>query len=229
MIFKNNLVLWILIGNKYWGEKLVLESNSSRPAYHQCYEILRDKILNGEISGGTKIVEEKIAAELGFSRTPVRESIRKLENEGLIVKKRVVKPTEKDLRNMFSVRILLEGYSARCAANFLKDNEIEKLYEYVEIGRKGSKEEIMAANESFHNDIVKASNNPVMIDIIDRMQAIIYLFRKTVVIYNRPHLIDEHEEIYEAIKSRDGEKAEILMKKHLENDLSFYLHLMSNG
>ncbi|WP_299094193.1 GntR family transcriptional regulator [uncultured Metabacillus sp.] len=207
----------------------MLESNSSRPAYHQCYEILRDKILNGEISGGTKIVEEKIAAELGFSRTPVRESIRKLENEGLIVKKRVVKPTEKDLRNMFSVRILLEGYSARCAANFLKDNEIEKLYEYVEIGRKGSKEEIMAANESFHNDIVKASNNPVMIDIIDRMQAIIYLFRKTVVIYNRPHLIDEHEEIYEAIKSRDGEKAEILMKKHLENDLSFYLHLMSNG
>ncbi|CAM3939787.1 hypothetical protein MEZE111188_16865 [Mesobacillus zeae] len=118
---------------------------------------------------------------------------------------------------------MLEGYSARCAANFLKENEIEKLYEYVKIGRKGTKEEIMSANESFH----KASNNPVMIDIIDRMQAIIYLFRKTVVIYNRPHLIDEHEEIYKAIKARDGEKAEILMKKHLETDLNFYLHVMS--
>jgi DNA-binding GntR family transcriptional regulator len=59
------------------------------------------------------------------------------------------------------------------------------------------------------------------------MQAIIYLFRKTVVIYNRPHLIDEHEEIYEAIKARDGEKAEDLMKKHLESDLNFYLHLMN--
>lgn len=209
--------------------KFVIESNSSRLAYHHCYEILRDKILNGELPGGTKIVEEKIAAELGVSRTPIRDSIRKLEYEGLIVKKRVVNPTEKDLRNMFSVRILLEGYSARCAANFLRENEIEKLYEYVEIGRKGTKEEIMSANESFHNDIVKASNNPVMIDIIDRMQAIIYLFRKTVVIYNRPHLIDEHEEIYEAIKARDGEKAEILMKKHLETDLNFYLHIMSNG
>jgi len=208
--------------------KFVLESNSPRPAYHHCYEILRDKILNGELPGGTKIVEEKIAAELGVSRTPIRDSIRKLEYEGLIVKKRVVNPTEKDLRNMFSVRILLEGYSARCAATFLKENEIEKLYEYIEIGRKGTKEEIMSANEAFHNDIVKASNNPVMIDIIDRMQAIIYLFRKTVVIYNRPHLIDEHEEIYEAIKARDGEKAEILMKKHLETDLSFYLHIMSN-
>lgn len=206
----------------------MIESNSSRLAYHHCYEILRDKILNGELPGGTKIVEEKIAAELGVSRTPIRDSIRKLEYEGLIVKKRVVNPTEKDLRNMFNVRILLEGYSARCAATFLRENEIEKLYEYVEIGRKGTKEEIMSANESFHNDIVKASNNPVMIDIIDRMQAIIYLFRKTVVIYNRPHLIDEHEEIYEAIKARDGEKAEILMKKHLETDLNFYLHIMSN-
>lgn len=206
----------------------MLESNSSRPAYHNCYEILRDKILSGELPGGTKIVEEKIAAELGVSRTPIRESIRKLEYEGLIVKKKVVNPTEKDLRHMFSVRILLEGYSARCAATFLKENQIEKLYEYVEIGRKGTKEEIMSANESFHNDIVRASNNPVMIDIIDRMQAIIYLFRKTVVIYNRPNLIDEHEEIYKAIKARDGEKAEILMKKHLETDLNFYLHLMSN-
>lgn len=206
----------------------MLESNNSRTAYHHCYEILRDKILTGDLPGGTKIIEEKIATELGVSRTPIRESIRKLENEGLIVKKKVVIPTEKDLRNMFSVRILLEGFSARCAANFMKENEIEKLFEYVEIGRKGTMDEIMSANESFHNDIVHASNNPVMIDIIDRMQAIIYLFRKTVVIYNRPHLIDEHEEICEAIKARDGEMAENLMKKHLENDLSFYLHIMSN-
>lgn len=205
----------------------MLKNNSSRQASQHCYEILRDKILNGELPGGTKIVEEKIAVELGVSRTPIRDAIRKLEYEGLVVKKKVVNPTEKDLRNMFNVRILLEGYSARCAATFMKESELEKLYEYVEIGRKGTKEEIMSANESFHNDIVKASNNPVMIDIIDRMQAIIYLFRKTVVIYNRPNLIDEHEEMYEAIKERDGEKAEALMKKHLETDLNFYLHVMS--
>lgn len=203
------------------------EGNDSRPAYHQCYEILRDKILNGELAGGTKIVEEKLAAELGFSRTPIRDSIRKLEYEGLVVKKRVVIPTEKDLRNMFNVRVLLEGYSARCAATFLGDNELETLRKYVEIGRTGTQDEIMSANESFHNNIVKASNNPVIIDIIDRMQAIIYLFRKTVVVYNRPKLIDEHEEIYAAIKAREGEKAEILMKKHLETDLNFFLHIMS--
>lgn len=208
--------------------KTLLGSDRSRPAFHQSYEIIRDKILNGELPGGTKIVEEKVAAELGVSRTPIRESIRKLEQEGLIVNKRVVKPTEKDLRNMFQIRILLEGFSAKCAASYLKEDELESLYNCVEIGRKGTVEEIMRANERFHEIIVNASNNPVMIDIIDRMQSTIYLFRKTVVFYNRPHLIDEHEEIYKAIKARDGERAEMVMKNHLQADLDFCLHLIGN-
>jgi DNA-binding GntR family transcriptional regulator len=206
----------------------VLGSERSRSAYHQSYEIIRDRILNGELLGGTKIVEEKIAAELGVSRTPIRESIRKLEHEGLIVNKRVVKPTEKDLRNMFQVRILLEGYSAQCAASYLKEHEIDALHECVEIGRKGTIEEIMDGNARFHEIIVGASNNTVMIDTIDRMQSVIYLFRKTVVFYNRPHLIDEHEQIYNAIKARDGLKAESLMKDHLQADLDFCLHLIGN-
>jgi len=206
----------------------VFKNDRSRPAARQSYEIIRDKILNGELSAGTKIVEEKIAAELGVSRTPIRESIRKLEYEGLIVNKKVVKPTEKDLRNMFQVRILLEGYSAQCAASYLNENELDSLYECVKIGRTGTIEEIMIANEHFHEIIVNASNNPVMIDIIDRMQSTIYLFRKTVVFYQRPHLIDEHEQIYQAIKARDGQKAELLMKNHLEADLNFCLHLISN-
>ncbi|MGF9946250.1 GntR family transcriptional regulator [Priestia megaterium] len=208
--------------------KIVFKNDRSRPAARQSYEIIRDKILNGELSAGTKIVEEKIAAELGVSRTPIRESIRKLEYEGLIVNKKVVKPTEKDLRNMFQVRILLEGYSAQCAASYLNENELDSLYECVKIGRTGTIEEIMIANEHFHEIIVNASNNPVMIDIIDRMQSTIYLFRKTVVFYQRPHLIDEHEQIYQAIKARDGQKAELLMKNHLEADLNFCLHLISN-
>ena len=208
--------------------KIVLGSERSRSAFHQSYEIIRDRILNGELPGGTKIVEEKIAGELGVSRTPIRESIRRLEHEGLIVNKKVVKPTEKDLRNRFQVRILLEGYSAQCAASYLTENEINSLYECVEIGKKGNFEEIMGANERFHEIIVNASKNPVMIDIIDQMQSIIFLFRKTVVFYNRPHLIDEHDEIYKAIKARDGQKAEFLMKKHLQADLDFCLHLISS-
>lgn len=204
-------------------------NEKNRPAYHQSYEIIRDKILNGELPGGTKIVEEKIATDLGVSRTPIRESIRRLEHEGLIVKKKVASPTDKDLRNMFQVRILLEGYSAKCAAAYLPENELSSLWKCVDVGRNGTNEEIMKANQLFHEIIVNASNNPVMIDIIDRMSSIIYLFRRTVIYYNRPFLIDEHEEIYKAIKGRDSQKAEHIMQQHLQADLEFCLHLLNHN
>jgi DNA-binding GntR family transcriptional regulator len=196
-------------------------------AYSNAYEYIRDQILNGELSRGTKLVEEKLATELGVSRTPIRESIRKLEQEGLIKDKRVVNPTETDLRNIFQVRILLECFAARNAAMYMNESSIQKLHECVLIGRNGSSEEVMKANEEFHELIVQASNNPVMIDTIDRMQSIIYLFRKTVVLYKRPFLIDEHDEIYQAILEHDGDRAEELMKKHLQADLEFCLHYLN--
>lgn len=202
-------------------------SGKSRPAYHQSYELIRDRILNGDIPGGTKIVEEKLATELGCSRTPIRESIRQLEYEGLIVNKRVVQPTEKGLRDLFQVRILLEGFSAQSAATYLPEEDLTSLSECIKIGREGTIDEIMKANERFHEIIVRASGNSIMIDTIDRMQSIIFLFRKTVVLYNRPRLIDEHEEIYKAIKARDGQAAETLMKNHLQADLDFCLHILS--
>lgn len=205
------------------------DTQKSPLAYRQSYEIIRDMILRGAIPQGTKIVEEKLASELGVSRTPIRESIRKLEQEGLIVNKRVVTPSESELRNRFQVRMLLEGYSAHCAATYLPENELASLWECVKIGRTGTLDEIMKANEAFHDIIVQSSNNPLMVNLIDQMQSIIYLFRRTVVFYNRPFLIDEHENIYEAIKARDGQLAEQLMKDHLQADLEFCLHLIASN
>ncbi|MEI4770412.1 GntR family transcriptional regulator [Psychrobacillus sp. FJAT-51614] len=204
------------------------QSTNSRSAYQQAYEVIRDRILNGDLPGGTKIVEEKLAAELGISRTPIRESLRQLNNEGLIINKKVVQPTEKDLRNLFQVRILLEGFSAKSAAMYLPEDDLKTLSNCIKIGREGTTEEIMKANELFHEIIVRASGNTLMIDTIDRMKSIIYLFRKTVVLYKRPHLIDEHEEIYEAIKLRNGEKAKKLMETHLQADLDFCLHIINS-
>lgn len=204
-------------------------SKKSLPAYQQAYEILRDKILNGEIPSGTKMVEEKIASELGFSRTPIREALRELEFEGLLKKKKVVQPTENDLRNIFQVRILLEGYSARLAATYLTDEDLNVLYQCVQKAKSGKTNEIMEANEIFHNIIVNSSRNSIIVDTIDRMKAIHHLLRKTAVLLKRPNLIEEHEKIYEAIKARDGETAELLMKKHLEVDMEFCLYHLSNS
>ncbi|MBF0706063.1 GntR family transcriptional regulator [Pseudalkalibacillus hwajinpoensis] len=203
-----------------------MKKNASQSAYLHAYESIRDKVLNGEIAGGTKLVEEKLAKDLGVSRTPIREAIRKLEQEDLIQDKRVVLPTEKDLREIFQVRILLEGFAARASATYMSEEAIEELQKCVDIGRNGTTEEIMKANKAFHEIILDTNNNKVMIKIMDRMQSIIYLFRKTVVYHKRPHLIDEHEQICNAIRNRNPEEAEELMKKHLEADLAFFLHFM---
>ena len=205
------------------------KNTQSRPAYLQAYEVIRDRILNGEIPGGTKIVEEKLATELGFSRTPIRDSLRQLAHEGLIVNKKVVQPSEKDLIDLFEVRSLLEGASAKSAATYLAEEDLQSLSECIRMGREGSFEEIMEANERFHEIIVQASGNALMIDTIDRMKSIIYLFRKTVVLNKRPRLIDEHEEIYEAIKARDTERAQQLMEAHLQTDLDFCLRILRSS
>jgi DNA-binding GntR family transcriptional regulator len=196
-------------------------------AYLKSYEYIRDQILNGELERGTKVIEERLAEELGVSRTPIREAIRNLEQEGLIKNKRVVNPTETDLRNIFQVRILLEGFAARCAASYMDEQTLDRIEECVRIGRSGSNDEVMKANKEFHELIVQSTNNPLMIETIDRMQSIIYLFRKTVVYHKRPFLIDEHEEIYKAIVAHDADRAEQLMKEHLQADLEFSLHLFN--
>ncbi|MCP3764363.1 GntR family transcriptional regulator [Domibacillus sp. A3M-37] len=195
-------------------------------AYVQAYEYIRDRILSGELERGTKLVEERLAEEMGISRTPVRDSIRKLEQEGLIKQKRVVNPSDMDLRHIFQVRILLEGFAARHCASYMTEDSLAKLKHCVDIGRTGNVEEVMAANKEFHEIIVGATNNPVMVDIIDRMQSIIYLFRKTVVYHKRPLLIEEHHDIYEAILHHNGDEAERLMKEHLQLDLEFCLNRM---
>ncbi|MDT3766037.1 GntR family transcriptional regulator [Priestia filamentosa] len=202
--------------------------NEKKKANHQSYELIRDKILSGELASGTKITEEKLANDLGFSRTPIRESIRRLEYEGLIVKKKVLKPTEKNLRDIFQVRMLLESHAAKSAAIYASQEDLDALLQCVETGKNGSYEEIMEANERFHQIIVQKSGNEVLIDTIDRMQSIIYLFRRTVVSYDRPFLIEEHEEIYQAIRNREMDKAAELMRSHLQKDLDFCLHLLHN-
>ncbi|KSU61799.1 GntR family transcriptional regulator [[Bacillus] enclensis] len=203
-----------------------MKKKTQQHAYLQSYEYIRDQILNGELERGTKLIEEKLAEQLGVSRTPIRESIRKLEQEGLVKQKRVVNPTDMDLRHYFQVRILLEGFAARSAATYMNEADLNQLKECIDIGRNGTNEEIMEANKQFHDIIVNATNNPVMVDTIERMQSIIYLFRKTVVYHNRPFLIDEHQEIYDAIVAHNGDEAERLMKEHIQADLEFCLHVM---
>ncbi|RHW33222.1 GntR family transcriptional regulator [Lysinibacillus yapensis] len=192
--------------------------------YTYAYEQIRDQILSGKIDPNTKLTEEKLAEHLGISRTPVRSAIAKLEQEGLIKNKRIFIPTQTDIRHIFQVRMLLEGFAARYCADYISEDGIARLKECVKIGHTGTTEDIMEANFLFHQIIVEETKNLEIVHIIDRMQSIIYLLRKTVVLQKRPHLIEEHAAILEAIVSHDGNLAEKLMIEHLQKDVEFSIH-----
>lgn len=191
------------------------------------YEMIRDRIFNGDFAGGMKLGEESLAMEIGVSRTPVREAIRRLEQEGLIKQKKVIQLTEMDFRHMFQMRTLIECHAAHTAATFMSEENILKLKKCIEIGRTGLPNEVIEANKLFHDIIVNECKNPIMIETVDRMQSTIYLFSKTVVTQKRPFLIEEHAQICQAIADRKPDLASTLMKDHLDADLEFTLHVMN--
>ncbi|WP_257347340.1 GntR family transcriptional regulator [Pseudalkalibacillus decolorationis] len=190
------------------------------------YETLRDMIFNGDLKKGEKITETNLANTLGISRTPVREAIRRLEQEKLIDNNRIANPTERDYQDIFEMRILIEKFAVAKATQFFSPSDIEELENYVEIGYSGELEAKMDVNKSFHEKIVNGTKNKMMIEYFNQMQSIIYLFRKTVLSYKRPGLIDEHKEIVTAIKERDTERAEKLIVEHLKADLEFGLYYL---
>lgn len=201
--------------------------NMAGNAQLKAYEMIRDQILDGTYPGGMKLIETRLAEEIGVSRTPIREAIRRLEQEGLIKRKKVYKPTESDLRHLFQMRILIECHAAKMAASYMVEEDIAKLQSSIETARSGTSDEIVQANKKFHDLIVRECRNPIMIDTVDKMQSIIYLFSRAVVFNKRPFLIDEHELICEAIANRNAEKASVLMKNHLEADLEFSLEIVN--
>lgn len=194
------------------------------PSYVAAYELLRDQILRGEIKPKTKLTETMLAEKLNLSRTPIRAAMTQLKNEGFIKDKHVHVPSEKEIRDVFQVRVILEGYSAKYCAKFISEEALKHLEQCVTTAKHGTKEEILQANYEFHQVLVEETHNQEVIKIINQMQTMIYLMRQTVTLHQRINLIDEHEEILNAIQNGDGALAEKIIQEHLNRDLEFTMN-----
>lgn len=199
-------------------------ARKEKPNYIYAYETLRDQILSGQIDTQTKLTETKLAEKLNISRTPIRAAMARLTEEGLIKDKYVTVPTEADIRHIFQVRSILEGFAASYCADFISQEALQQLKKCVQLAQEQDGEQRLKANYEFHQIMVEETHNPEIVKIINRMQSIIYLMRKTVTLQHRPHLIDEHQQIYQAIAAGDGAKAESLVKSHLAKDLEFSMN-----
>ena len=193
----------------------------------QVFETLETDILTGKYKRGEVLTEGKLSTEMGVSRTPIREAMRRLEQEHLIEESGkgvvVIGVTEKDIDDIFLLRKKLECIAAEFAANNLSEKEISELREIVELQEfyveKKSAEQIKYMDNKFHEFIYKHGGSVILYDILVPLHKKVQKYRRSSVEKNSraQASVAEHKAIYEAIAAHDVEKASILTVKHIEN------------
>lgn len=199
-----------------------------KPLREIVFESLREAIINGHLKPGERLMEIQLAEEMGVSRTPVREAIRKLELEGFVVMvprkgAYVAGVSIKDIADVFEIRAALEGLAAGLAAERITDTELEalerSLVKVAEASEAGDLEQLINMDTDFHDILYKASRNERLVQIVSNLREQIQRFRSTSLSHpGRMKLaLEEHKKIVEAISDRDVELARDLAREHIEN------------
>ena len=198
------------------------------PLREVVFEALRDAIVHGEFEPGERLLEVALAKRLGVSRTPVREAIRMLELEGLVVMvprkgAEVARITEKDLRDALEIRLSLEELAVELACKRIDEEGRLRLREacenFREAVRSGRVSDIVDTDVAFHETICELSNNPRLVSLTKNFGEQVYRYRVEYIKdpMNYPVLIREHEAILLALKERNVKKAESAMHEHVAN------------
>ena len=193
----------------------------------QVYDILRDMIIRREIEPGEKINEENLAERIGVSRTPVRETLCRLENEGIVkvIPRRgafVTQLSGEAVAEVLQIREALEGLVARLATQRMDKATLDALrscLHRVDTTPENSRQPIQytRAEEDFHAILLDACGNQMLKNMMEVVNAHLKLIRvRTVVLPGRARKsVEEHHQILKAIEKRDVGLAEEIMRKHV--------------
>jgi DNA-binding GntR family transcriptional regulator len=198
------------------------------PLHEEIVANLREMIMTGELREGDKIKESELCVSMGISRTPLREALRILSVEKIIIHvpnkgSYVCKTTINEIKEMFDVMSVLEGICARNAAKKMRDDDykkLEKIHKRLEENFSSrDQKNYIKFNNLFHVFLQGLSGNQTCNQIINSLRQKILLYRfKSLNLPGRfEESIEEHRELLKAFKERDPERAEMLMKVHLKN------------
>ncbi len=209
-------------------DSLKMNINEYLPLRDVVFNTLRQAILTGEFMPGERLMEVSLANRLGVSRTPVREAIRKLELEGLVVMvprkgAEVARITVGDLKDVLEVRCHLEEFAATIACDRITEEEKKELKMALKAFEKAIEQKdlkrIAERDVEFHDVIFKATKNKRLLQIINNLREQIYRYRIEYIKDFGYHgvLVSEHRKIMEAIFKGDKETAEQIMRAHIYN------------
>jgi DNA-binding GntR family transcriptional regulator len=202
-----------------------MNMNVGLPAYEQIRDILREEIISGKIPSGTKLKKAEIAERFGVSPMPVREALQWLKGEGLISGLphrgyKVILIDEDFIRNTFEIRTAMEELLSRNSVSQFTDTDIMNLSaineKLISLGNYEQIQEITSLDKLFHNTLYQYSSNPIATDIYEKYRALINTLRKTSG-FSRKRFTEmtvQHSEIIGAIKNRNEDKLEKLIRVH---------------
>jgi len=191
----------------------------------KAYQLIKEKIITLDLPPSSLINEQTLMEDLELGRTPIREALQRLAADGLVnvVPRRgmfVANIHITDLQKVFEVRILLEGFCARLAAERITDEqiaEIEAVLQELEQTQNADIETLMTIDERFHALLYQAAGNELLTEALDRLYApslrLWYLVVDRLADLRAEIVV--HREIIPALKARDGARAEAIMQQHI--------------
>lgn len=192
------------------------------------FKTLRQAILKGELEPGERLMEIQLAERLGVSRTPIREAIRKLELEGLVLMiprkgAEVARISENNLRDVLEVRRSLEELAIDLACQRMTEEELAKLKEteerFAEAIQAGEVMEIAQTDESYHEIIYDSTRNQKLVQILNNLREQMYRYRLEYIKDEdkRQILLVEHDHIIKALSLRHVQEAKMAIREHIDN------------
>lgn len=202
-------------------------NKSSLSLEEMVFSELEEEILSGKLRPGELLKEQALSARLNVSRTPVRGALHRLAEEGLVELSAnrgasVIGVSEEDLKDIYLIRMRLEGLASRMAAERITDEDKAALTEACELSEfyiaKRDTEHLKELDTAFHKTIYKASGNRLLCKILTDLHRNIKTYRK--ISLSNPervkHSISEHREILRAILESDADRADMLTSRHVE-------------
>ena len=211
------------------ADKLEIRMDEYLPLRDVVFNTLRQAILKGELKPGERLMEIQLANKLGVSRTLVREAIRKLELEGLVLMiprkgAEVAEITRQDMEDVLEVRTALEELAVKDACDHITDAQLSELKKASNEFKKAlleGKDLVTCADADmhFHDVILSATNNRRLIQMLNNLSEQMYRYRMEYLKDERTHktLIEEHDAIRRALKKHDKVKAGAAIRVHIDN------------
>lgn len=200
-------------------------TGTSERAGDRVYQILRRRILMGEISAGERLSVPALARDLDVSRSPVREAVLRLCREGLAQEERnrgavVPHPDTRTLISLYQAREALEGVTARlAAANFSADVRrrlLAILTEHEEVVAEGDFTRHIEMDAAFHREMREIADSPVMARMLDEIQGQVMLAMRSTAVSGGPQqAVEDHRRIFEALATGDPDASERAARQHI--------------